>query len=184
MPETNVGPKSGLYRLSGMFGYVVMDGHVRAEITNVTATVTIAKIEMPLVGATRMGIKPGRETRDGTFNVQKIDTYWEKYVFQYLSQSLATRRAARGTRNASMRSFTIQLWLDDPDALGFEVWQLDGCSIFDLALGFDITADTIDKSFSFGWETEKPLESYEVIPDVTDPVTGLPAVQVLDTIKA
>ena len=92
------GSSEGLYRFSGMYGYVIMDGHVRAEITNVTATITIAKIEMPLVGATRMGIKPGRETRDGTFSVQKVDSHWEKYVYSYLcrtSPSGAPRAAPR-----------------------------------------------------------------------------------------
>lgn len=179
-----IGQSEGLYRISGMFGYVIMDGHVRAEITNVTATITVAKIEMPLVGATRMGIKPGRETRDGTFSVQKVDTHWEKYVYSYLSQNLAQRRAARGTQQGAMRSFTMQVWLDDPDALGFEVWQLNGCIVWDLALGFDITTDVIDKTFSFGWETEKPLESFEINQGVTNPVTGLPAITVLDTINS
>ena len=179
----SIGSSEGLYRVSGMYGYVIMDGHVRAEITNVTATITVAKIEMPLVGATRMGIKPGRETRDGTFNVQKVDSHWEKYVYSYLSQNLADRRKARGTIAGSMRSFALQVWLDDPDALGYEVWQFNGCLIWDLPLGFDITADVIDKSFSFGWETEKPLESYEIIQGRTNPVTGQPAISVLDSLS-
>jgi hypothetical protein len=166
-----------------MYGYVIMDGYVRAEITNVTATITIAKVEVPLVGSTRMGIKPGRETRDGTFTVQKIDSHWEKYVYSYLSQSLAQRRAARGTQLGNMRSFAMQVWLDDPDALGFEVWQLNGCLIWDLALGFDITADVIDRSFTFGWETEKPLESFEINQGQSNPVTGQPAITVLDSLS-
>lgn len=178
-----VGSSEGLYRLSGMYGYVIMDGFVRAEITNVAATITIAKIEMPLVGATRMGIKPGRETREGTFNVQKVDTHWEKYIYGYLSQSLSQRRAARGTQAGMMRSFSMQVWLDDPDALGFEVWQLNGCLIWDLPLGFNITDDVIDKSFSFGWETERPLESFEIVQGQTNPVTGQPAVTVLDSLS-
>lgn len=178
-----LGSAEGLYRFSGMYGYVIMDGYVRAEITNVTATITIAKIEMPLVGTTRMGVKPGRETREGTFSVQKIDSHWEKYIHNYMSQSLAARRALRGTVAGTMRSFSMQVWLDDPDALGFEVWQLNSCLIWDLPLGFNITDDVIDKSFSFGWETEKPLETFEVIQGQSNPLTGQPAVTVLDTLS-
>jgi len=171
----SLGSSEGLYRISGMYGYCIMDGYVRAEITNVTATITIAKVEVPLVGATRMGIKPGRETRDGTFTVQKIDSYWEDYIHSYMSQSLAQRRAARGTQAGSMRSFTMQVWLDDPDALDAEVWQLNGCMLWDLPLGFDITTDIIDRSLTFGWETEKPLQTFEVVQGQTNPVTGQPA---------
>lgn len=180
MPESS---SEGLYRISGMFGYVIMDGYVRAEITNVTATISIAKIEIPLVGQTRMGIKPGRETRDGTFTVQKVDTYWENYVYSYMSQSLAQRRKARGTQAGSMRAFSMQVWLDDPDALGYEVWQLNGCLVWELPLGFNITDDTIDQSFSFGWESEKPLQSYEIIQGQTNPVTGQPATKLLTSLS-
>jgi hypothetical protein len=179
-----VGSSQGLYRISGMYGYAIMDGFVRAEITNVVATITIAKVEIPLVGATRMGIKPGRETRDGTFNIQKIDTHWEKYIHGYMSQSLAQRRKARGTQAGSMRSFSLQVWLDDPDALGAEVWQLNGCMLWDLPLGFDITQDVIDRSLSFGWETEKPLQSFEIIEGQTNPVTGQPAIRYLDRLSS
>ncbi len=182
MPDT--GSSEGLYRFSGMYGYVLMDGAVRAEITNVTATITIAKVEIPLVGSTRMGIKPGRETRDGTFTVQKVDSHWEKFVYGYLSQSLAQRRAARGSQAGMMRAFAMQVFLDDPDALGYEVWQLNGCLIWDLALGFDITTDVIDKSFTFGWESEKPLESFEInYPIVPNPITGQPSVTELDKLS-
>jgi len=177
MPDSS---SEGLYRFSGMYGYVMMDGHVRAEITNVTATITIAKIEVPLVGATRMGIKPGRETREGTFNVQKVDSHWEKFVYSYLSQSLKDRRAARGTVAGMMRQFDIQVYLDDPDALGVEAWQFSGCMIWDLPLGFNITDDIIDKSFTFGWETEKPLDTFEITHTGRNPVTGQPKFVILD----
>jgi hypothetical protein len=83
-----------------------------------------------------------------------------------------------------MRAFAMQVFLDDPDALGYEVWQLNGCLIWDLALGFDITTDVIDKSFTFGWESEKPLESFEInYPIVPNPITGQPSVTELDKLS-
>lgn len=179
----DLGSSEGLYRFGGMYGYVIMDGYVRAEITNVTCTITIAKIEIPLVGTTRMGIKPGRETREGTFNIQKIDSYWEDYIHSYMDLSLAQRRAARGTQAGSMRAFAMQVWLDDPDALGAEVWQLNGCMLWDLPFGFNITDDSIEKSFSFGWETEKPLQTFEIIQGQQNPVTGQPAIRYVNTLS-
>jgi hypothetical protein len=161
-----------------------MDGHIRAEITNITGTVTIAKIEMPLVGTTRMGVKPGRETRDGSFSVQKVDSHWEKYVYEYLSQNLAQRRANRGKAAGAQRPFVVQVWLDDPDALGVEVWQLSGCLVWNLPLGFNITDDVIDQTFNFGWETERPLETFEINHPITpNPVNGLPSTTLLDTVN-
>jgi hypothetical protein len=131
-----------------------------------------------------MGVKPGRETREGTFSIQKIDTHWEKYIHSYMSESLAARRALRGTVAGTMRSFSMQVWLDDPDALGAEVWQLSGCLIWDLPLGFNITDDVIDKSLSFGWENEKPLQTYEIIQGQVNPITGQPAIRYLDTLSS
>ena len=176
------GSSEGLYRFSGMYGYVIMDGAVRAEITGVTATITIAKIEIPIVGSTKMGIKPGRETREGTFTVQKIDGYWENYVYGFLNQNLQQRRDNRGTAAGVQRSFTMQVWLDDPDALGREIWSLQGCLVWDLALGFAITDDSIEKSFTFGWETEVPLESFEIVPNGINPVTQQPLISMLETL--
>lgn len=150
----------GLYRFGGMYGYVIRDGFVRAEITELTGTVEIARIEVPLVGTTRMGNKPGRETRNGTMRMQKIDGYWENEVYKFLSQSLADRRRARGTAEARMRPFNIQVWLDDPDALGAEVWQLEGCLLWQMPLGFNIGTDILELEFPFTWEKETPLNLF------------------------
>ena len=167
-----------------MYGYVVLDGHIRAEIANVTATITIAKIEIPLVGTTKMGIKPGRETREGTFDIQKIDSHWERLLYNYLSQNLAQRRANRGTAAGAQRPFSMQVWLDDPDALGAEVWQFSGCLVWNLPLGFNITDDVIDKTLNFGWETERPLETFEINhPIMPNPLTGQPTTSLIDTVN-
>lgn len=180
---TSISANEGLYSISGMYGYVVMDGHVRAEIQDLTATITVAKVDVPLVGHTSMGHKPGRETRDGTFTVRKIDTYWEKYMFQFFSQSLAQRRAARGTQAGAMRPFDLQVWLDDPEALGAEVWQLNGCLVWDMPLGFNITTDLLDRQFTFSWESETPLETFQINhPIVPNPLTGQPSITLLDTV--
>lgn len=169
----------GLYRFGGQHGYVVINNFIRAEVVELSATVEINRIEIPLVGTTRQGHKPGRETREGTFRVQKIDTYWERYVYQFLDQSLAVRRANRGTSKALQRPFNIHVWLDDPDALGAEVWELSGALLWRLPLGFSITDDILEREYPFTWEHERPLKAFEINhPLVNNPDTGFPTVAV------
>jgi len=166
----------GLYRMGGMYGAAYgPDGTLLSEVVEVTAAVEVNRIEIPLVGSTKQGYKPGRESREGSLRLQKIDTRWELQVFDFLSQSLAARRVARGTPAAGLRPFTLKLEWDDPDALGKETWQLEGCLIWRLPLGFNITDDIRDLEFPFTWETETPLNSF-VRNGLVDAVTGLPAV--------
>lgn len=173
MPDISY--NEGLYRFGGMYGYVVVDGTVRAEITELQATVEVARIDVPLVGTTRLGHKPGRESREGTFRIQKIDTFWEKQVYAYLSQNLKTRRDNRGTAAGAMRPFDVQVWVNDPDALDQEVWTLKGCLLWRMQLGFSIGDDMLDREFPFTWEYESPESAFTINKPMTkNPQTGFP----------
>lgn len=168
-------PNEGLYRIAGMHGSAWRDGRQLSDAIEITAAVEINRIEVPLVGATKQGYKPGRESREGNIRIQKVDTTWEMEVYRFLSQDLATRRANRGTANQALRPFTLQLEWDDPDALGYELWQLEGCLIWRMPLGFSITDDIVDREYPLTWENERPLAHFERTGAV-DEVTGLPAV--------
>jgi hypothetical protein len=172
-----LGVNEGLYRIGGMHGAALRDGKVLSEMVEVTAAVEINRIEVPLVGSTRQGYKPGRETREGSMTMQHIDMRWELEIYSFLSQSLAQRRAARGTGAAALRPFSLQLEFDDPDALGYEAWQLDGCVIWRLPLGFSITDDLVNREFPITWENEHPVSSF--VRTGTLSATGLPAVVAL-----
>lgn len=152
--------QDALKRYGGMHGSVWQDGNCLYEIVEVAGAVEIGRIEVPLVGTTRVGYKTGRESREATMRVQKIDTKWELFVYQFLSQSLAARRAARGTPQATNRSFTLKLVVDDPEAGGKEVWQLEGCKIWRMTLGHSITDETIDREYPLTWEVETPLQTF------------------------
>jgi hypothetical protein len=159
MPE---GATPGLYRMGGMHGSAWRDGAQLAEVVEVTANIEVNRIEVPLVGQTRQGYKPGRESREGSMRVQKYDTYWELEMNKFLSQSLAERRRNRGTPGAGLRPFQIQLEIDDPDAFEKEKWQLDGVIIWRMSLGFSITDDIIDREYPITWEQETPLSTFIV----------------------
>lgn len=172
MPES-VNP--GLYRVGGMFGSAWRDGNQLTEVVEVTAAVEVNRIEVPLTGTTRQGYKPGRESREGSIRLQKVDTTWELEVFSFLSMSLEQRRTLRGTPNAVLKPFQLLLEWDDPDALGYEKWQLDGCLLWRMPLGFGITDDVRELEFPFTWESEKPLASFKRTGQINT-ATGLPAI--------
>jgi hypothetical protein len=164
MPEAASGVQTsqdGLYVFSGMYGSAWRDGQQLADVIEFTGNTAINRVDVALVGTERTGHKPGRQTREGTMRVQKRDAKWEMEVYQFLSQSLADRRAARDAGQPMMRPFSLILEYDDPYALGAERWQLDGVLIWQLPLGFSITTDEVDTEFPVTWETERPLETFQ-----------------------
>jgi hypothetical protein len=148
--------------MGGMYGSAWRDGRQLSEAVEVSGAVEINRIEVPLVGTTKQGYKPGRETREGTLRIQKIDDSWQMEIYQFLSQGLAQRRAARGTAAATLRTFDLKLEIDDPEAYGYSAWQLESCQIWRMPLGFSITDDIIDLEFPLTWENERPLNAFRV----------------------
>ena len=156
------GITEALRRMGGMYGSAWRDGVMLSEAVEVSGAVEINRIEVPLVGQTKQGYKPGRESREGTLRIQKIDDSWELEIWKFLSQTLATRRAARGTATATLRTFDLKLSLDDPEAYGLSEWQLENVQIWRMPVGFSITDDIIDREFPITWESERPVEAFTV----------------------
>lgn len=155
-------PNAGEYRMSGLWGSAYdSSGDLISEMVEVVTAVEIGRIAVPLVGSMREGHKQGRETREGTMRVQKIDTKWELQVFKTLSQSVEERRAARdGNGTRFNPEFTIVVKIDDPEALGVERWQLDGCRIWRLPLGFNIGDELMEREYPITWENERPITAF------------------------
>lgn len=166
----------GLWRFGGMYGSAWRDGRQLAEAVEVTATVEINRLEVPLVGTTKQGYKSGREAREGTLRVQRIDSSWELEIFRFLSQGLEQRRRNRDAHRPNLRPFSLYLEFDDPDALGYEAWQLEGCLLWRMQLGFAITDDIVEREFPLTWEKETPISAFKRVPGQIDPNTGLPKI--------
>lgn len=149
-------------RYGGMYGSAFRNERELAEVVEVSGAVEINRVEIPLVGQTKQGYKPGRESREGSIRIHKIDTFWEIEIYQWLSQGLATRRA---NRDPAARQFDLKLQVNDPEAYDVESWLLSGCMIWRLPLGFSITDDIIDREFPFTWESEKPVDAFVVTDD-------------------
>ena len=164
----------GLWRFGGMYGGAYRDGKLLAEAVEVSGSVQINRLEVPLVGATKTGYKPGRETREGTIRIQKIDSRWELEIFEFLTQSLAKRRQNRDAGIPNLRPFQLQLEFDDPDALGYEAWQLEGCLLWAMPIGYSVTDDIVEREFPLTWERETPLSAFERTGQVS--TDGVPSV--------
>jgi Phage tail tube protein len=177
MPTSPLINNEGLFRMTGMWGEARdLAGRLLAEVTECSATAEVQRIEVPIVGTNRQGYKPGRVTREGTFRCQKIDAKWELEVYAFVSASLEERRALRGTAESVLKPFTLIVGYDDPEALDEEKWQLNGCLLWRLPLGFNIGDDIRDLEFPFTYESEQPLKAF-VRTGETDPATGLPAIE-------
>lgn len=152
----------GGWRFSGAFGSAWDSaGNLISDMVSVAAPVELGRTDVPIVGSLRVGHKQGRETREGTLRIQKIDSKWEMQMYGLLSQSLAARRAARDGRGPAFNpEFAIVLKYDDPDALGVERWQLSGCRIWRLTLGYDINDELVEREYPLTWESEKPLTAF------------------------
>lgn len=181
MPSVN----DALYRYGGMYGAAYAPGvapnppKLLSDVVEVTAAVEINRIEVPIVGTTKQGYKPGRESREGSIRIHQIDSEWHMEVYRYLSQGLSERRANRDKGKANLRPFTIIIEHDDPDALGVERWQLDGCLIWRMQLGFSITDDITDREFPLTWEEERPLDAFKITAGLA--ASGLPKTEKLAT---
>ena len=155
-------PNAGEYRMSGLWGSAYdSNGDLLSEVVEVVTAVELGRIAVPLVGSMREGHKQGRETREGTMRVQKIDTKWEMKVWKQLSQSVEQRRAARDGRGTRFDpEFTIVVKIDDPEALGVERWSMENCRIWRLPLGFNIGDELLEREYPITWETERPLTAF------------------------
>lgn len=168
----------GSYRISGRYGEAWRDGLQLFEVTSVVATVQIGQVDVPLAGLNRNGTKDGVETRTGgQLMVQKVDDRWGNDMYGFLGYSIAERRQLRDEGKPPMRTFNLQVWLDDPEALGAEAWELIGVRLFNLPLGFNVANELESRTLDFRWEAEQPLQNFEIQGSQTDPSTGLPVIK-------
>ncbi len=154
--------QDALRRFGGMYGAAYRNGFLQQEAIEVAGNVAVARIEVPLVGQTKTGYKPGRETREGTMRIQQVDSTWALEIFQFTSQSLVSRQHQHGGSDSGPRSFDLTLTVDDPEAYDYESWQLENCIVWQMPIGFAITDDIIQREIPITWESETPLHVFLV----------------------
>lgn len=178
-----VSSTEGMLRFSGLYGVARraspegVPGPYLGDVTAVEGAVEIGRIEVPLVGRNRVGYKRGRESREGTMRIQKMDTRWEMEVQRALALTLEDRRAVRDGRATGPAGglgspFNLHLVYDDPDALGIEEWVLSGVLLWRLPLGFSMGEELVEREYPITWESEVPFHAFHR-EDVDGKPTGI-----------
>lgn len=182
---TDIQVNEGAYRISGRFGegfYMDPSGERPPlkiiEATQIEFTLSLGQVDVPLAG-NRTGTKDGAETRTGVMALQQIDAFFENIVFDARAGNLDARRAARDAGQRIARTFTLQVWQDDPEALGALGYQLDGVRTFDMTGGFNFGDDVTARTYNFRYEDIRRIKSFERIGNQIDAATGLPSIRYL-----
>lgn len=172
----------GAYRISGRFGegFFVDPSGARAprkviEATQIEFTFAVGQEDVPLA-ANKTGTKDGEETRTGTLALQQIDGFFENIVLQARAGNLEARRAARDAGVRITRTFTLQVWQDDPEALGAIGYELTGVRLSSMTGGFNFSDTVTGRSYDFRYEDVRRIQTFERIGNQIDPATGLPAI--------
>lgn len=162
-----------LKRMGGMYGSVWVNGVMQTDAIELIATGEIQRQTIQLVGTQSEGYKPTRVSRSATLRTQKIDSRWDRFVWNQTAQSLDARRwwrdnpsgnpnNAPGGQAAPPTTFSVKLAIDDPDAYGYEAWQLDGCGIYRWRMGSSQTEEHIEEEYPMTWARETPLATFSV----------------------
>jgi hypothetical protein len=189
MPDQS---NAGDLRISGRFGEVFIVSRAMTdasgtaipgppvatklmEVSSIEATAETAVEDVDLPGTGDVGDKDGATTRSGTLTVQHITPEWQAYHKRTaLSGTLPERRRARDRGQRIDRSLVLQIWNDDPSALGAEGWQVEGVRMFRLTMGF--TQDLLNRELPFRFRDEKEIRGFQRLGTQIDPVSGLPAI--------
>ncbi|BBF45076.1 phage-like element PBSX protein xkdM [Lachnospiraceae bacterium KM106-2] len=107
--------------INGTFGECWIDGEYMAETTALNAKVTLEKSEVHQTGKLTKGYKVTGIDGKGTLKLNKVSSYF----INKLSENI---KAGRTT------TATIISKLADPDSLGSERIQLEGCTFDELTL--------------------------------------------------
>lgn len=176
----------GAYTFSGRFGegYYIDPTGIRpprklAEATQLSFRQEIAVEDVMLAG-NRTGWKDGAiGPCSFTLTLRKIDNFFHNIVRERMDAAgnLALRRALRDGGQRLLDGFTLQVWEDDPDALGAIGNQLETCRLFLDEGGFDFGQTQQTVTFEGRAANVRRLRSFEVIGNQVDPVSGLPAIR-------
>jgi hypothetical protein len=140
------------------------------EAENIEATAEKTFVDVNLPGTGDVGSKDGPTNRNGTLTVQHITTEWQQFVKRTaFSGTLSERRRARDLGQRLDRTLVLQIWNDDPSALGAEGWQVEGVDFGRLTMGFS-QDDALTRELPFRFRDETEIRGFQRIGSQLDPV--------------
>ena len=150
------GNLKGTQRRSGRAGTVWVDGNMRGEVISVEWGVEAEQIAVQVPGTWQDEMKPGAETRRGTFRYQDVDDHWRLFVWRFFE---ARRNGDRSA--AAFPEFDIITKIDDIGSPGKSIWVLEGCQFYSYDGGHSQDDDQLNRDVQFTFRRDRPLEAFE-----------------------
>ncbi len=149
----------GYARRSGLSGTVLINSQMQGEVVALEWGTEVEQIQVRIPGQYRMEVKPGGETRTGSFRVQDVHDKWALILYRFL----VARRSLDRENAASLPEFNIVSKVADIGAPQDSRWQLNGCQIFRMDGGWDQETDLLQRDIPFTFREEVPLDAFEYV---------------------
>lgn len=171
----------GAFRVNGRFGEGwLVRGRATPlkllEATQITFSREKEQQDVQLAG-NRTGTKDGAwGAVTGQMNLTMIDSTLQNLVLASAYDTVEQRRAARNSGQRTLTTFDLEVWLDDPDALGAFAWVVKGVRLSRVQGGFDFGQTITLEEHPFRADSFRQIAAFERIGN-TIGEDGLPAVR-------
>lgn len=138
-------------RVHGKWGQLYVGATLIAEVSAVTYTAAIERLEYNQAGERWTSFHEGSLTGDGEVTVYKAYSDWEGAFNNYLTLTGDQLRALRDAGTPARRPVTIKVQLNDPGSEGAESETLTDVYFWEYRGGFDV-GDLLDRTWPFSFE--------------------------------
>jgi hypothetical protein len=138
------------------YGQLWINGFYQQDLVSFSGTVAMGRSEIPVAGQDTIVYRTGRKSRDGTLSYRKADSRWEDLILTFMGLTPDDRRALRAMGIDALPTVQILVVLDDPDAWGAEVLQLNGVQFWSMPVGYT-GSDIIQRDLPCTWTSEQLL---------------------------
>ena len=123
----------------GRSGKVFLDGDWVATCTEISATLTVDKLEIRRSGDYWLRHKPGQITGEGSLTVEHVNSSFLKSFTDYVNSD-----------DIVIPNFTLQMTLDDPGMPNPEIATLIEATFWSTPVGFNID-DIVTRDLEFNF---------------------------------
>lgn len=158
----------GAFRINGRHGegWLVRSRRTPVKLldaTQITFSREKEQQDVQLAG-NRTGTKDGAwGAVTGQMNFTLIDSMMSNLVLASAYDTVQDRRAARNRGERTLTTFDLEVWLDDPDALGALGWIVRGVRLSRVQGGFDFGQTITLEEHPFRAETFRQISAFERI---------------------
>lgn len=137
--NTQRNPYGSERSIFGRAGKVFLDGDWVATCTEISATITVDNMEIRRAGDYWLRHKAGQITGEGSMSIEKVNSSFERQFIEYINSN-----------ESSIRSYTLQMNLDDPGSPRAEIVTLQEVTFWSTPVGFSID-DIVTRDLDFNF---------------------------------